>query len=1120
MRCSNCQCDNRADARFCEDCGAALGRACPNCGVQVSTTAKFCSQCGYTVGALQRERIARRFTSPENYTPKHLAERILISKSALEGERKQVTVLFADIKGSMELIADRDPEEAQKLLDPVLDRMIEAVHHFEGTVNRVLGDGIMALFGAPLAHEDHAVRACYASLRMQETVGQYTDFVQRSHGLPVTIRVGLNSGEIVIAAIGSDLYMDYTVVGQTVHLAQRMEQLARPGSVLTTGDTLRLAEGYVTAQSLGLVPVKGLANPIEVHELIGGGPARTRLQAATWRGLTRFVGRDAEMDQLGQALARARAGQGQVAAIVGEPGVGKSRLVQEFVHSDHTAEWLVLETNSASYSHSTSYLPVIELLRHYFQINFRDSTGAIQEKVTGKILTLDPSLQDAIPPVLDLLDALVADHPFQSLDPVQHRQYTYQAVTRLLLAENRVQPVVVVFEDLHWNDTLTLGFLNDLIVSAQNDRVLLLVSYRPEFQDEWKGRPNYRELRLDPLAKASFSELLESLLGVDSSLLPLKTFLFERARGNPFFVEEIVRSLIDAETLDGLSGSYRLAKPFSSSEVPPTVQAVLAARIDALPPAEKRLLQEAAVIGYDAPFALLHAICGLAEDRIRSLLNNLQESEFLYATQLFPDLQYTFKHSLTHDVAYSGLLHERRRDIHARIVHVIENLYADRISEQVERLADHAVRGQLREKAVVYLRQAGSKAAERQAYREAALLLEQALGVLSQMPESRNNLEQAIDVRFDMRNVLQPLGDRERIAHYLQEAEELAERLDDIQRIGWVQSYLTEQFWMFGRYDESIAAGKRALAIAEKLSDLPLQVVTNLPLGLAHHTRGDYRQAIESFDWNVKHLLGEQARERFGMFVLPSTFSRSFMAWGFADLGLFPEGSLVGAEALQIAEAADHPFSCGYAHLGLGVLSLRQGNIRHALRSFERALAAGAFADSPVGFAYVSLHLGYALALANRVDEGIDMLEQSVKLAESRGFVARHALRLAYLGESYLVAGRTKEAAVAGSRALAFARERKERANEAYALRVLGMVDARSFRPAEAQANLQEGLKLSGELGMRPLEAHCHRSLAEILEMGCQIPTSALHRTSAAALATAMQLHFWEDSLVDTNARG
>jgi class 3 adenylate cyclase/tetratricopeptide (TPR) repeat protein len=1019
----------------------------------------------------------------------------------------------------MELIADRDPEEAQNILDPILERMMEAVHHYEGMVNRVMGDGLMALFGAPVAHEDHAVRACYAGLRMQERISRYAIDVQRLHAVPLTMRVGINSGEIVVSSIGNDLFVDFTVIGQTAHLAARMEQLAMPGSVLATADTFRLVEGYVEGKPLGPIPVKGLGHPIEVYEITGGGAERTRLQAAASRGLTRFVGRGIEKNQLRQALADAREGQGQVVAVVGEPGMGKSRLIHEFLHSNDTAGCLLLETNSASYGHSASYLPVIELLRNfYFQITDRDNTRSIREKVTNKILKLDPSLEDIIPPVLDLLDALDAEHPFQSLDPVQHRQYTYQAITRLLLTENLKQPVIAVFEDLHWNDSLTIGLLNELVVGARDARLLLLVSYRPEYRDQWRGRPGYHQLRLDPLPTESISELLKSLLGSDPDLDLLKNFILDRAGGNPFFVEEIVRALIDTKALQGTRGQYHLVRRISEIEVPPTVQAVLAARIDALTLAEKRLLQDAAVIGHDVPFALLLAISGMEEDEIRGQLGNLQASEFLYTTQLFPDLQFTFKHSLTHDVAYSGLRHQRRREMHERVVQKMEILYTDRIDEQVERLADHALRGHLFDKAVRYLRRAGTKAADREAYPEAVVLFEKALEALSHLPDDRARSEQAIDLRFDLRNALQPLGDRNRIAKYLREAEQLAEQLDDRRRMGWVQSYLTEQFWMLGRYAESAAAGELALTAARNLNDLPLQVVTNLPLGLAYHTRGDYPAAIRYFGWNAKALRGDLARERFSMFVLPSAFARSFIAWGLAETGEFAEAYAVGEEALQISEDNNHPFSIGYAHLGLGVVALRQGNFRRAVRSFQRSLAASAFADSPVGFAYVALHLGYALALDNRATEGIPILEQSINVAETRGFVARHSLRLAYVSEAYLAVDRTEDALAAGSRALALAQAHEERANEAYALRVLGESERRNGRPAEAESRFKAALQLSRELGMRPLEAHCNRALGGLLEAKQQHEDATVFSERALALAHAIGMRFWDEPLVDLDA--
>ena len=673
---------------------------------------------------------------PLAYTPAYLAEKILASRAALEGERKQVTVLFADIKGSTELIEGLDPEEARRLLDPALHIMMEAVHRYEGTVNQVLGDGIMALFGAPVAHEDHAVRACYAALAMQAAMRRHTEEVRQSHGLEMQIRVGLNSGEVVVRAIGNDLHMDYSAVGQTTHLAARMEQLATPGSIRLTAATLRLAEGLVQVNALGRFPVKGLADPVEVFDLVGASAIRRRLQASAVRGLTRFVGRQQELAGLQQALERAGAGHGQVAAIVGEPGVGKSRLVYEFVHSHHMQGWLALESASVSYGKATPYFPVIDLLKRYGHIEDHDDTRTIRAKVTGQVLTLDEALQDTIPALLALLDALPEDHPFLKLDPPQRRQRTLDALKRMLLRESQMQPLLLVFEDLHWIDSETQALLNSLVESLPTAQLLLLVNYRPEYQHGWGSKTYYTQLRLDPLPPVSADELLQALLGNDPSLAPLKPLLIVRTEGNPFFLEESVRTLVETGVLRGERGAYRLAQALPTVQVPATVQAVLAARIDRLPPEEKQLLQTAAVIGTEVPLALLQAIAEVPEEPLRRGLTHLQAAEFLYETRLFPEIEYTFKHALTQQVAYETLLQERRRALHARIVEALEALAGERVAEQVERLAHHALRGEVWDKALAYCRQAGEKAMARSAHREAVGYFEQALSALAHLPET------------------------------------------------------------------------------------------------------------------------------------------------------------------------------------------------------------------------------------------------------------------------------------------------------------------------------------------------------------------------------------------------
>jgi class 3 adenylate cyclase/tetratricopeptide (TPR) repeat protein len=878
------------------------------------------------------------FTSPENYTPKYLAEKILTSKSALEGERKQVTVLFADLKGSMELLADRDPEEARSLLDPVLEIMMEAVHGYEGTVNQVMGDGIMALFGAPVAHEDHAVRACYAAVRMQRRLNLHADEVQRKGGTPVQIRAGLNSGEVVVRSIGSDLHMDYSAVGQTTHLAARLEQIAKAGSILITAETLKLAEGYVQVRPLGAVPVKGLGQRIEVYEVTGIGAARSRLQATAARGLTRFVGRDSEIQQLALALERTAAGNGQIVAIVGEAGVGKSRLVWEFTHSHRTHSWLILESASVSYGTATPYLPVIELLKSYFRIQNHDDHREIRDRVAGKLLMLDRALEPMLPPLFALLDVPVTDATWEAFDPAQRRQRTLDAIKRLLLRESQVQPLLLIFEDLHWVDSGTQFLLDMFIESLPSYRVLLLVNYRPEYQHSWGSKTYYRQLKIDPLPPESAEELLDVLLGTNPNLDLLKWLLIERTEGNPFFLEESVRTLVETQVLAGESGEYRLEKPVHSLQIPATVQAILAARIDRLALENKRLLQAASVIGKDVPFTLLKAIAQESGDRLRQGLTQLQAAEFLYEARLFPDLEYTFRHTLTHDVTLGSLLQDRRRTLHARIVEALEMLYPERLTEHVEQLAHHAFRGEVWEKAVTYLQQAGVKAFARSTHRQSATRLEEALVAPRALPETSVTLEQAVDVRLALRNSLFPLGDFGTGLDHLRDAEGLAKKLGDQRRLAWIAAYMSEHARLTGHATDARTFALSALTIAERLGDFPLRIAGNYYLGIACCTSGDYRQADEFFQRILQLLKGDLIRERCGLAGFPAPSSNSFWAYALAERGEFDQGIACGQEAVRLAEMLDHPFSVIQACSFLGRVYGIRGEFDKAIRWAERGL--------------------------------------------------------------------------------------------------------------------------------------------------------------------------------------
>jgi tetratricopeptide (TPR) repeat protein len=723
--------------------------------------------------------------------------------------------------------------------------------------------------------------------------------------------------------------------------------------------------------------------------------------------------------------------------------------------------------------------------------------------------------------LLDLLDALDNEHPFRSLDPPQHRQSTYQAVTRILLSESHVQPIVAVVEDLHWNDALTLGLLNELVVATQKARLLLIVTYRPEHRDEWQNRPNYHQLRLNPLVSESLEELLQALLGSDPSLPTLKSFLTERASGNPFFVEEIVRSLLDTGVLQGVRGRYSLAKPLPSIDVPPTVHAVLAARIDALPAAEKRLLEEAAVIGHDVPFTLLHAICGRTEDRVRVLLDNLQAAEFVYATQIFPDLQYTFKHSLTHDVAYSGVLHDRRRNIHARIVDAVERLYADRLGEQVERLAYHAVQSGLHEKAVRYLWQAGGKAAARSAVAEARAWLEQALDVLKALPEGRAALEQAFEIRLELRLILRQLGEGRRMLEYLSEAEVLAERLQDDRRRGLVCALMTTVHATLGELDEALATGTRALEIAGRLSDLRLRILTTSCLEQVNYYRGEYQNVVEFAPGILTALPAEWTRDHFNLAVPASVAARGWLIMSLAELGRFAEAANYVADATQIAKRTQHAFTISWAHFAASMLHLIQGDWAKARSRTEHWILMLRTANATIQLPWAIACSAWALAQTGAASEAqsrVREAEQLLERQEAGGLVAHRGWGYHAAGRACLLLGRIEEARRIADRAVESSRCQPGFA--AYARCLLGDLATQPdrFDAQSGAANYQEALAIARLHGMRPLIAHCHHGLSKLSGPAGKTPGGCDHLATATRMYREMDMRFWLGQVqADTN---
>ena len=777
MLCTKCSNDNPGDASFCEGCGAKLELVCPTCKTPASPGARFCKKCGTALAA----------TRPDSHPTRPPESRIRVTADAssapqgIDGERKTVTALFADIKGSMDLMEDIDPEEARAIFDPALKLMIDAAHHYDGYVVQSTGDGIFALFGAPVAHEDHPQRALFAALRMQDEMNRYSAKLREAGNPPLEVRVGINTGETVVRSIKTgDAHTEYTPIGHSTSLASRMQTMAPTGSIPVAETTEKLCAGYFAFKALGPTKVKGVSEPVNVYEVTGLGPLRTRLQRAAGRGPTKFVARDREMEALRHAASVAREGHGQIAAAMAVAGTGKSRLFLEF-KATSAAGWMVLEAFSVSHGKASAYLPVIDLLHSYFKISGEDDQRTRCEKVAGKLTMLDRTFEETLPYLFALLGIVEGEDPLAGMGPQSRKRRTLDAIKRILLRESLNQPLIVIFEDLHWIDGETQAFLNLLADSIGTAKMLLLVNYRPEYSHQWNSKTYYTQLRLDPLGKEGAEEMLTALVGDGAEMRPLKRLIIERTQGNPFFMEETFQVLLDEGALVRDGAAVRLTKAISELKIPPTVQAILTARIDRLPPDEKELLQALAVIGKEFQLRLIREVTAKSDDELNRMLGNLQLAEFIYEQPTVADLEYSFVHALTQEVAYNSVLMERRRATHQRTADAIETIFRERLEDHFSELARHYLLTSDYAKTIRYSQAAAQQAVNRLAFVEAAGIVEAALKLLEHLTDDTDRMRVELALRTTehaVATVVHGLASHER-QRVIERICELSERLGE-----------------------------------------------------------------------------------------------------------------------------------------------------------------------------------------------------------------------------------------------------------------------------------------------------------------------------------------------------
>jgi DNA-binding NtrC family response regulator/tetratricopeptide (TPR) repeat protein len=1013
----------------------------------------------------------------------------MLPGAALRWEERWVALLRADLVQPANAEGGQDHSR-------LLTALMEKITSFGGRLQEVSRATVIAAFGLEPT-DDAATAAAVAAEAIQHAA---TSARQTDPRAPA-VRLGIHVGQMMVGHVAGAPQIDLESKHAAWTALASVASTTGEDAILVTHAAAPFLERRFELRRAGNTEgrLDGFYHLMRRERTgfgLGGRP------------LTPFVGREREMQLLTELLGRAERGHGHVVALVGERGVGKSRLVYEVMQARRPQDWRALSCGGAPYGGTTAWLPIADLCRRYFQLDESDSRARITEKISTAMRAFsDPA--DASP-ILALLDVPPEDAQWAALDPPQRRERMLDAMTRVLLRESEARPLLMIVEDLHWTDGETQTLLDRLVESLPSAQMLLLVTYRPEFSHSWGNKTFYAQLPVGPLPPEHAGMLLGALLGTNAGLDGLRKILIERAEGNPFFIEESVWALVESGALVGEPGAWRLARSVESAEVPATVQAILGARLDRLPDGANRALEAASVIGREGPLGLLERVSGLPADALRLWLGHLRAAELLYTTSPPRDPGFVFKHALTRDVAYERVPQDRRCELHGATMRAIEQLYSDRLAEQVERLAHHAVQGEMWERATGYCRQAGIKAMERSANREAARWFGQAIEALAHVSATGQITELAIDVRFDLKNALFPLGELERGLATIREAEQLAESLGDRRRLSRALGHEAHLCHVRGPLDRGVEAGRRGLQLAEEEGDPELQVLANYYLATVLCQRGHYRQAVALLERAVEVLERGSALARIGMTGIPAVTTRAALAFYCALLGRFPEGIRYGKESIEIADAARHPYSQVYGDLLLGLLYTVKGDLDRALQRFERGLSICRANGLQLTGAQLLCFLGWAHAQGGRLVQALAAYEEGFAVMASAQTVGV-ACVMAEFAETLLLAGRVDDALEQASRALDLARANNEGGSQVYALRTLAEIYSQR-EPLDAAAAMdwyRQAMILAEELGMRPTVAHCHLGLGRLASRTSSPHAAREHLATAAAMYHEMDMRFW-----------
>ncbi|MBM4445157.1 MAG: guanylate cyclase [Chloroflexi bacterium] len=1087
MKCPRCQADNPAEALFCIKCGVKLEIPCPACGKGSPPGSSFCMKCGHPL-AEAKTTVPVDYARPQSYTPKFLADKILKDRSSLEGERKLVTVLFADVANYTGMSGKLDSEECHQIMDGCFQILMDEIHRYEGTINQFTGDGVMALFGAPVSHEDHARRACHAALAIQKALEGYGQKVKKDCAVDFRMRIGLNSGPVIVGSIGNDLRMDYTAVGDTTNLASRLQGLAEPGRVLVSSDVHKMARDFFNFGHRGRLKVKGKEETVEAYELLEPTEVASRIEASVLRGLTKFVGREKEMATLREAWDKAKTGSGQVVGILGEAGVGKSRLLLELRRSLQSDNHTYLEGHCLHYGSAMPYLPLLDVLRSYFGLKEGEREFLVRKRLEEKTSSVDPKLKAILPPLQELLSLKVEDEAYLKLEPQKKREKIFEAMRDLLVVESQRKPLLLAIDDFQWTDRTSEEFLSYFIGHLPNTPILLLLLYRPEYTHQWGSRSCYSQIRVDELPARSSADLVRAMLEEGEVAPELRELILNRAAGNPLFMEEFTHTLLENGSIKKKDSQYVLSRKPSEIHVPDTIQGIIAARMDRLDENLKRIMQVASVIGRDFAYRILQTITGMQEE-LKGHLVNLQGLEFIYEKSLYPELEYVFKHALTQEVAYNSLLLKRRKQIHERIGKAIEELYPDRLEEFCEALAHHYSTAEDWEKAFHYLKLSAEKAHRGYATREAFNYYCQALNTMRQLPDAEESRRVRVETTILAYTVMVALNFPEGSLAVAQEALRSAEKLDDQAATVRLSAQIGVIHLYAGRHPEALEYSRKAYELAEKMGDeatvsraASALSALYLACGEAAPAAGVTARALKLMD-KASTATGGSVPEMDRYVTLLHT-----LGWAKALMGDFSEGERLCQEAIRRASEISSRYSLAATYMIAAVVATYRGKPEMVLQHAREARRLCEEAQVPVFGGTCLMLEGWGHYYEGDLASAGQCARESISPALDRSLDMNLSPAHILSGVVCAERGELAQARHSLEEAMRLASNQNQRHMVGHARMYLGWVLALEdpTQIAAAEHTILEGLKIEEDLQIKPLQALGHLLLGEIYAIAGQ----------------------------------